>query len=506
MGDLDRAIRRIVIVGGGSAGWMTAAALANATQRGCEIVLIESDAIGTVGVGEATIPPIKLFNESLGIDEREFVRRTQGSFKLGIQFINWAKEGHAYFHPFGPYGRNFDTVSLHHHWLGARSEGETSSLDDHCMAWAAASRNRFTPPARDPRHVLSTFDYAYHFDAGLYAAYLREYAEAKRVRRVEGKITDVGQRADGFVENVRLESGELVGGDLFIDCSGFRGLLIGDALKVGYEDWRHWLPCDRAVAVPCATSADFTPYTRSTARSAGWQWRIPLQHRTGNGYVYSSQFISDDEACATLLANLDGEALAEPRLLKFTTGRRQSFWEKNVIAIGLASGFMEPLESTSLHLVQSAISRLLALFPDRDFDPKVIAEYNRITIQEFERIRDFLILHYHLTTREDAPLWRYCATMAIPDTLKHKIEHFRSYGRLVTDGADLFGPASWLAVHVGQLNWPQRTDPLLAFRRVEGRDWLAKLRQAMAAAAESMPTHGDYIAHHCRAAGQVSIF
>lgn len=496
----DRRIRRIVIVGGGSAGWMSAAALANGTEGRCAITLIESDTIGTVGVGEATIPPIRLFNRVLGLDEREFLRRTKGTFKLGIQFIDWSRREHSYFHPFGPHGRNFDTVSLHHHWLKARAEGEQTPLQDYSMAWAAASRNRFAPPIQDPRNVLSTYDYAYHFDAGLYAAYLREYSEAKGVQRREGKITDVQLNPEnGFVQSVQMENGDCVEGDLFLDCSGFRGLLIGDTLKVGYRDWSEWLPCDRAVTVPSAPVGDLTPYTRSTAHAAGWQWRIPLQHRTGNGYVYCSRFISDDEAAKTLMNNLDGEPLAEPRVLQFTTGRRETFWEKNVIAVGLSSGFMEPLESTSLHLVQAAVSRLLGLFPDRDFDPGVMDEYNRITVNEFERIRDFLILHYKLTERDDSPLWRYCRDMKVPETLEYKLHHFRAYGRLVADGADLFGPDSWLAVHIGQNNWPQRTDPLLAFRTADGQAWLAKLRAAMAAAAEQMPDHQAFIARHCMA-------
>jgi tryptophan 7-halogenase len=495
----DRRIRSVVIVGGGSAGWMTAAALGNTLQRDCSIKLIESDEIGIVGVGEATIPPIKLFNDTLELDEGEFIRRTQGTFKLGIQFVNWAQIGQRYFHPFGTYGRPFDLVPFHHHWLRARTLGDSSSLDECCMAWAAAKAGRFARPSTDQRNVLSTYDYAYHFDAGLYARYLREYAEARRVQRLEGKIVAVEQDAgNGFVKSVRLEDGRSVGGELFIDCSGFRGLLIEGALRAGYEDWTHWLPCDRAVAVPCA-AGELTPYTRSTAHSAGWQWRIPLQHRTGNGYVYSSAHISDAEAARVLLANLDGAPLAEPRPLRFTTGRRRRFWDKNVIAIGLSSGFMEPLESTSLHLIQAGIAKLLALFPDRDFDPLVTGEYNRIAVTEFERIRDFLILHYHLTRRDDSELWRYCAHMSIPDTLQYKIDHFRRFGRLIARDMDLFGAASWLAVHIGQLNWPERPDPLMEFRNVDGGAWLVKLRAAMAAEATRLPTHRAYIDEHCKA-------
>jgi tryptophan halogenase len=476
---------------------MTAAALSQTLTRACAITLIESEEIGTVGVGEATIPTIKLFNQTLGVDENEFVKATQGSFKLGIQFVDWAKPGHRYFHPFGSYGRPFDTVSVHQHWLAARPFSDIR-LDDLSMAWAAAARGRFAPPSPDPRNVLSTYDYAYQFDAGLYAAYLRKYSEARGVVRHEGKIASVQQHGEsGLIESVTLQDGLVCAADLFIDCSGFRALLIEGALKTGYELWNHWLPCDRAMAVPCASSPDFTPYTRSTARSAGWQWRIPLQHRTGNGYVYSSACISDDEAAATLLANLDGKALGDPRPLRFVTGRRSKAWHKNVIAVGLSSGFMEPLESTSLHLIQANISKILAFFPDRNFDPLVSDEFNRVAANETERIRDFLILHYHLTTR-DEPMWKQCATMRIPDTLQFKIDHFRKFGRLIAREMDLFGPPSWTAVHIGQLNFPERLDPVIEFRNVNGPEYLEKLRAAMRSAASAMPTHLAYVDRNCK--------
>ncbi|MFM2069078.1 MAG: hypothetical protein RLZZ584_3987 [Pseudomonadota bacterium] len=502
----DRRLRRIVVVGGGSAGWMAAAALVRAVGTGCAISLIESDEIGTVGVGEATIPPIRLFNQMLGLDEAEFLKRTQGSFKLGIEFVDWARQGRRYFHPFGPHGIGFDLAPLHQHWLRAHHKAQQQgaalpAIDEYSMAWALAKRNRFSPPEANPRSVMSSFDYAYHFDAGLYARFLREVSEGRGVQRIEGKIVDVGLRAgDGFVEHVQLADGRRIEGDLFIDCSGFRGLLIEEALHTGYEDWTHWLPCNRAMAVPCESAGDLTPYTRSTAREAGWQWRIPLQHRIGNGYVFCSEFMGEDEAASLLLQRLDGKALAQPRPLRFTTGRRKQFWHKNVVALGLASGFMEPLESTSLHLVQSGISRLLALFPDRDFDPLVTAEYNRIGINEFERIRDFLILHYKLTERDDSPLWRYCAAMSIPDTLQHKIDHFRRYGRLVLANDDLFGNQSWLSVHLGQLNWPQRHDPLVDLRPEGGEAMIERQRSAMAQTAETMPRHEAYIERYCKAA------
>ena len=498
MVDMTRSIQHIVIVGGGSAGWMTAAALSRAIERDCSITLVESEEIGTVGVGEATIPPIKLFNDMLGIEENEFLRRTRGTFKLGIQFVDWAQVGHRYFHPFGSYGRPFDLVQFHHHWQRAHAEGRAGSLDEYCMAWAAARAGRFDLPSGDPRNVRSTYLYAYHFDASLYARFLREYAEARAVRRIEGKVVAVEQSPDsGFIEAVRLEGGTRVGGELFIDCSGMRALLIEGALHSGFEDWSHWLPCNRALAVPCENS-ELAPYTRSTAHEAGWQWRIPLQHRTGNGHVYASSFISDDAAAAILLGHLEGKALGEPRLIRFTAGRRKVHWNKNVIAIGLSSGFLEPLESTAIHLIQAGISKLIAYFPDRDFDPLSIREFNRVAQAEVERIRDFIILHYHLNTRTDGELWRYCASMPIPDTLQYKIEHFRRAGRILPGELDIFGPHSWLAVHIGQMNWPQRNDPLLDCRRFIGTEYLEQLRRTLQSAAQSMPTHQDYIARHCR--------
>jgi tryptophan halogenase len=497
----DQRLTSIVIAGGGSAGWMTAAALSNALQSACRITLIESEEIGIVGVGEATIPPIKKFNQSLGLDEFEFIRRTKGSYKLGIQFIDWVEPGRRYFHPFGTYGRPFDMTQVLHLWHQAQRQGKVSDgVDDYCMAWAAARQARFAPPLADPRSVLSSYDYAYHFDASLYAAFLRDYAERRGVVRVEGRI--VASRLNGetgHVEALKVQDGREVSGELFIDCSGFRGLLIEEALKTGYEDWSHWLPCDRAVAVPCASVAELLPYTRSTARTAGWQWRIPLQHRIGNGYVFCSKFIDETSAAETLLGHLDGQALAEPRTLRFVTGRRRLGWNRNVVAIGLSSGFLEPLESTSIHLIQGSIQRLLALFPDRNFVPGLRDEYNRVTNSELERIRDFLILHYHLNRRSDGELWRYCAHMPIPDTLRENIEHFRRFGQLVQREHDLFVKASWLAVHVGQLNLPEACDPQGQYGVIDAAAWLEKMRSNLTAEASRLPMHQEYIESHCRA-------
>lgn len=494
-------LKTIVIVGGGSAGWMTAAALSHAVGQACTITLIESEAIGTVGVGEATIPPIRHFNHRLGIDEATFVRATQGSFKLGIEFVDWGKLGHSYFHPFGQYGAEFDQVPFYHHWMRESLGGQVDGpIDDFSMCWAMAKAGKFTHPSTDRRQIQSTFDYAYHFDAGLYAAFLRQFAEARGVRRLEGRVVDVSLRGeDGFIEAVTLENGEQVSGEFFIDCSGFRGLLIEDALGAGYDNWQHWLPCDRAVAVP-SERGDFTPYTRSTAKAAGWQWRIPLQHRTGNGYVHCSQFISEDEASAELLASLDGKPLADPRTLRFVTGKRREFWKRNCVAIGLSAGFMEPLESTSLHLIQYGILRLIALLPDAAMSPLLAREYNAQTSTEYERIRDFLILHYKAGERDDSELWRYCAAMPIPDSLQYKIDHFREHGMLVADERELFANPSWIAVYLGQGIVPTRAPALAQMRDgVPVAERMAQIAGAMEAAVAAMPSHGEFVARHCAA-------
>jgi tryptophan 7-halogenase len=495
------ALRRIIIVGGGSAGWMTAAALVNALGRACEFILVESEEIGIVGVGEATIPPIKIFNNALGISEADFMRATNGSFKLGIEFVNWGQQGHRYPHPFGTYGVDFDVVSLFQYWLKARAAGDPTPLEDYSMAWAMSKKGKFDQPMRDPTRVQSTFDYAYHFDATLYGQFLRKYAEARGVRRIEGRVVEATQDSEtGFIKQIILGDGQRIEGDFFIDCSGFRGLLIEETLHTGYEPWTHWLPCDRAVAVPSEKSADFTPYTRSTAHDGGWQWRIPLQHRTGNGYVYASPYVSEDQAVTTLLANLDGKPLADPRFLRFTTGRRKKAWNGNCLAIGLSAGFLEPLESTSLHLIQTSITRFLALFPDRTCDSLSSDEYNRITKEEYEGIRDFIILHYHATTRDDSELWRYCQSMVVPDNLSWKIAHFRKFGRVVSAGPELFRNHAWLSVMVGQGIQPERHEPMADVRtHLDAAGYMKSLRRVMAEAVNVMPSHQQYIDANCKA-------
>ncbi len=495
-------IRNVVIVGGGTAGWMAAAALARLQDNGMtKITLIESDEIGIVGVGEATIPPIKTFNAMLGIDEHEFLAATQGSFKLGIEFDGWRRADERYLHPFGAYGSDIDGVKFHQLWLMLRSKGMTNPIGDFNLCEVASRGSRFDRPGADPSNVTSMLDYAYHFDAGLYARFLRRHAEARGVVRKEGKIVEVIQwGSDGYIEAVKFADGSRIDGDLFIDCSGFAGLLIEQTLGTGYEDWSHWLPCNSAVAVPSKRTEPLLPYTRSTAQNAGWQWRIPLQHRTGNGHVYCNQFISDDEAAANLLANLDAEALGDPRQLRFQTGRRKRAWNKNVVSLGLASGFMEPLESTSIHLVQTGISKLLSLFPSRQFVEHERDEYNRLTQIEWEHIRDFLILHYYVNERGGSEFWSYCATMDIPDTLRRKITLFKGAGRLFRYNDELFTDSNWTAVMIGQGLLPDSVDPLADALDIQQiGQMLGSMTNIFHKVASAMPTHAAYIDRHCRA-------
>ena len=493
-----------MIVGGGTAGWMAAAALAHTLKEsGCAIQLVESEDIGTVGVGEATVPHLRAFNDSLRIDEVEFVRAVRGTFKLGIQFVDWARIGDRYVHGFGTIGHDYRGLPFHQYWLKLHAQGKASDLGDYSLNTAAAPAGKFMSGATDvPRKSpLSQVAYAYHFDAGLYAQYLRRYTEARGVKRVECEIVDVTLRGeDGFIESVTLKSGVRVAGELFIDCSGFRGLLIEQALKTGYEDWTRWLPCDRAVAVPSENQGAATPYTRSTARPAGWQWRIPLQHRTGNGYVYSSAHLGDDEAAATLLANLDGRALAEPRVLRFATGRRKKMWSRNCVALGLASGFLEPLESTSIYLIQSGIARLIQMLPDRNMNPVLQDRYNAEAAFEMERIRDFLILHYRATERRDSELWKYCGAMSIPESLELVIRLFRDSGRFYRNSDEMFALTSWVQVLIGQRIIPTGWHPLVDAVTGEELAGLGEsVRGVIAGCVAAMPMHEQFIERCCKA-------
>jgi tryptophan halogenase len=499
-------IKNIVIVGGGTAGWMAAAAMSKVLSGQWNITLVESEEIGIVGVGEATIPLINIYNAALEIDENEFMRETNATFKLGIEFVNWGKLGDSYIHGFGPLGPDIGITKFHHYWLKLRQSGEAAGIENYSINILAAQHNKFMRARKDlGNSPLAEIAHAYHFDAALYAAYLRRYAEARQVKRIEGKISGATTRAsDGFVDAVVLDNGQRIEGDLFIDCSGFRGLLIEQTLKTGYDDWSHWLPCDRAWAVPCAAVEPLLPYTRATARTAGWQWRIPLQHRTGNGHVYSSKFISDDDAREALMQNLDGKALADPRQLRFLTGKRKKFWNKNVIAVGLASGFMEPLESTSIHLIQSTISRIATFFPDRTFNQADIDEFNRQADFEFERIRDFLILHYKATTRDDTPFWNYVRTMPIPDSLQAKIDLFENNGRVFREANEMFSEISWVEVMLGQHVIPKSYHPLVdALDKQKIVDFMSGIEATMKRCVEVMPSHAQFVNDNCRSAQSV---
>jgi tryptophan halogenase len=485
---------------------MAAAALSRALDFPVDIQLVESDDIGTVGVGEATVPHLRAFNASLQIDEVEFVRAVRGTFKLGIQFVDWGRPGDRYVHGFGTIGHDYRSLPFHQYWIKLHLQGKAQPLDAYSLNTAAAPAGKFLSGASDvpAGSPLSQVAYAYHFDAGLYAQFLRRYAEARGVRRIEGEVVDVSLRAgpggqQAFIETVTLKSGQRLSADLFIDCSGFRGLLIEQALHTGYDDWTHWLPCDRAVAVPSEKTTAATPYTRATARTAGWQWRIPLQHRTGNGHVFSSAHVSEDEATATLLRNLDGRALADPRVLRFTTGRRRQMWNGNCVALGLASGFLEPLESTSIYLIQSGIARLISMLPDQRMSPVLRAQYNAEAAFEIERIRDFLILHYCATERRDSAFWQYCSSMAIPDELRAKIELFRESGRFYRQADEMFALTSWVQVLVGQRIVPAGYHPLVdAVPEAELAALAESVRGVIASCVAAMPLHEQFIDRYCR--------
>lgn len=493
----DLSIKEIVIVGGGTAGWMVASALSillrDPTIR---IRLIESEQIGTVGVGEATIPHIRYFNRLLGLDENDFLRKTNATFKLGIEFANWGQVGDSYFHSFSPYGYNMDGVHFHHFWLRHMMKEGAAPLDDYNIQVLASKVNKFSHPKPNAQgSPLSTIEYAFQFDASLYAKYMRGVAESRGVQRIEGKVVKVNQRPeDGFIESVALESGETVSGELFIDCSGFRGLLIEQTLESGYDDWSNFLPVDRAVAQACELSGPPEPYTRATAHKAGWQWRIPLQNRLGNGHVYCSEYISDDEAYAQLASGLDGKPMADPKFLRFTTGIRKKSWNKNVVAFGLAAGFLEPLESTSIHLIQTAVARLMTNFPDKCFNQADIDYYNRRTHSEFEQVRDFLILHYCATQRDDSPFWNYVRTMELPETLQQRIEVFMENGRLYRHDNELFGENSWFAVFEGQNFRPKRYHPIINYLSDQQLDErMAEIRRATHKCLDAFEDHDRYL-------------
>lgn len=489
-------IRDIVIVGGGTAGWMAAALLSNVLPRDrLRLTLVESPDIGTVGVGEATIPPIQFFNRAVGIDEAEFMRATEGTFKLGISFQDWVRPGHRYMHPFGQPGQAIKGVSFHAWWLRLRAAGYTVPLSDFWLAEKLADEGRFDTPSSDARSPKSTLAYAYHFDAGLYAAYLRTIAEPRGVMRVEATVAEVVlDPNDGTVSHLILTDGRRIDGDYFIDCTGFRALLIGQALGRPYEDWSHWLPANRAVAVPAARARDPVPFTTATARSAGWQWRINLRHRTGNGYVYVADYIDDDQAAATLLANLDGQALSDPRFLRFTTGRRTQSRYKNVLAVGLSSGFLEPLESTSIHFIQHALIKFAATFPLSKDDPVSANLYNRMIGEELEQVRDFLILHYHANQRVGDPFWDGMRHMDVPDSLAEKMALFRGRGCAIFPNQTLFQEPNWLAVLLGQEVEPASYDPLAdAGDLSDIRQGFDATRQIIAHTARAAPRHMDYL-------------
>jgi tryptophan halogenase len=488
-------IKKIVIAGGGTAGWMVAAALSRTLGKILDIKLIESEEIGTVGVGEATIPTLVTFHRLLEINEQEFMAATQGTFKLGIGFENWRDVNQNYIHSFGMTGTDHWSAGFQHFWLKGRERGLASDFGDYCLELKAAQAMRF---AHLPRGGMN---YAFHIDAGLYAKFLRKFSERHGAQRIEGKIVEVKtDERSGYITAIRLDGGAEIEGDLFIDCTGFRGLLIGQALHVGYEDWSHWLYNDSAVALQTAAVGEAWPYTRSIARDAGWQWRIPLQHRVGNGMVYCSRYLSDEQAKQALLANVEGKVLTEPRVIKFRPGQRRQTWKKNCIAIGLASGFIEPLESTSIHLIQRGVIRLLQMFPNAGVRPSDIEEYNRQTNAEIEHIRDFIVLHYCVTNRQDTPFWRACRSMEIPPSLQHRIDLFRETGRVFRAPTELFAENSWIQVLLGQGIIPQQHHPAADLMGdAELARFLDNIKSSVDRTVAQLPRHQAYVEQYCKA-------
>lgn len=493
-------LRQIVIVGGGTAGWMAAASLSHFLHtKNIGITLIESTSIGTVGVGEATIPSIVHFNHSIGLDELDFIRATRATFKLGIRFEDWRQPGETFFHPFADYGINFSGVDFHHYFYRLKQERPQLHLQDYSIACQLALHDHFAQPLENPNNPLADYSYAYHFDAALYADLLRKLSLSRGVRMIDQKVQQVNLNSDsGFIESLLLDNGETISGDLFIDCTGFKGLLIEETLQTGYEDWQHWLLCDSAVAVQSRSTQAPTPYTRTTALDAGWMWRIPLQHRMGNGYVFSSKFLSQEFATKKLLSHIPGELINNPKPFSFNAGRRKKVWNKNCYALGLASGFLEPLESTSISLIQTGITHLLTFFPDMSFNQTMINEVNRRHQHEMERIRDFIILHYKLTQRTDTEFWRYCQAMAIPDSLQHKIDLFRSCGYLLQHEPEAFEKSSWLSIYHGFGITPERTDNRIDhISNADIQQQLDKIKHQLVQAGKNANSHEAFIRKHC---------
>ena len=494
----NKPVRKVVIAGGGTAGWIAAAALTHQLGDLIQVTLVESEEIGIIGVGESTVPPIRVFNRLLRIDEQDFMRATAATFKLGILFENWARVGDRYMHPFGRHGKSTWLCEFHHFWLRSQEKGSTAELGEYCVEWVAAREGRFAT-SRD-----SEINYAYHIDASLYARYLRKFSEARGVKRVEGKIKAVNLNPQsGFIESLTLQSEEILEGDLFIDCTGFRGLLIEQALHTGYEDWSHWLPCDSAVAVQTETVGPAVPYTKAIAHEAGWRWQIPLQHRVGNGLVYCSRYLPDDEAKARLLAQIDGKPLRPPMTLKMRTGRRRNTWNKNCVALGLASGFVEPLESTSIHLIMTGVTRLMQLFPFDGIQQSFVDHYNELTRTEIESVRDFIVLHYYANEREE-PFWRHCREIEIPASLARRIELFRDGAHAWQGDGELFRVDSWAEVMLGQRIRPKHYHPSAAtISDAELTQLLNNVRASIARSVASLPSQNEFISHYCKASSDV---
>ena len=487
------AVKKVVIAGGGSAGWVVAAALSKQLGKLLDIVLIESDQIGTVGVGEATIPPMRVFHSLLGIDEQEFMRATEAVFKLGIEFKNWGQVGDVYIHPFGTTGQGSYLADFQHFWLHGKSKGINEPFGDYSFEIQAAKANKFATSKN------SSINYAYHLDATRYAQFLRQFSEKLGTKRIEGKIQQVQQHPNGDIKALLMESGDIIDGDLFIDCTGFMGLLIDKTLQVPYEDWSHWLPCNSAIAIQTESVEPARPYVTCTAHRAGWQWHIPLQHRVGNGNVFCNQFMSDDQAKQHLLDNVRGKVLTEPRVIKYKTGRRKVFWSNNCIALGLSSGFVEPLESTSIYMFMNGVVRLMRMFPFNGVTQSIIDEYNQQSIAELENIRDFIILHYHVTSREDSEFWRYCKNMSVPDSLSHRIELFKENALAFQGERELFRLESWTHVMLGQGIMPKHYHSI--FKTMSDEEMVGHLsntRKTIADAVAKLPSHHEFVNHYCK--------